>query len=117
MSWEEFRKAIESMAVVEPEPIEYRIYYDDFGRITTCSMRNHADGTQYIVVDKEIYETYWQYSIIVSTKKLKKIAKDSGISVQLVKSNQGYAVVNKHAGLILENNEIYTDIEYYDTNH
>jgi hypothetical protein len=38
-----------------------------------------------------------------------------GFSVKLKKSNQGYAVVKNHAGILVENHEDYTDIEYYDT--
>jgi hypothetical protein len=33
---------------------------------------------------------------------------------RLCKSNQGYRVVKGHAALLLDKNETYTDIEYYD---
>ena len=114
---EEFINAILNIPVPVDYSTEYRIYYDDFGRITMCSMQNHPTDTQYIVVDKEIYDTYYQYRVNMTKHKLEKIVINHGISVQLVSSTTGYAVVKKHAGLIIESTDNYQDIEYYDTNH
>jgi len=56
MDWqEEFNAAIAAMAIV-PEPIEYRLHYDDGGNIIMCTMQQHPKDTEYLVVDKEIYE-------------------------------------------------------------
>lgn len=65
-SWNELLKAFELGLIhkdKEPEPIEYRLHYDQNGRITMCSMQNHPENTQYLVVSKQEYENYWMYKI------------------------------------------------------
>lgn len=112
---EEFEQAMKSFGIIIPEPIEYRIHYDDTGRITMCSMQQHPTDTQYLVVDRDLYDHYYQYKVNVQRKRLEKIAIDLGIRVKLKKSDSGYPVVKNHAGLIVESNEPYKDIEYYDS--
>jgi hypothetical protein len=81
-------------------------------------MRNHPENTQYLIVDQEIYDNYFRYTVNVSRKRMEKVALDLGISVKLKKSDHGYAVVKHHAGLLLEKDEKYSgDIEYYDTSN
>jgi len=118
MNWqEEFEAAMKSFGIKEPEPIEYRFHYDEFGRITMCSMQNHPADTEYLVVTKEQYADYAKYTVDIKTKKLKVvIASNPGVSVQLKRSNQGYAVVKQHAGLILEEGESFLEVEYYESN-
>jgi hypothetical protein len=116
MNWEEeFLKAYNSFPPLVEEPKEYRIHYDDTGRITMCSMQNHPDSNQYLIVDLETYNNYYQYTVNVQKKRLEKIVIDLGISVKLKKSDHGYAVIKNHAGIIIEPDENYENIEYYDT--
>jgi hypothetical protein len=68
-----------------------------------------------LVVDRSVYDNYIKYQVNVARKKLEKIDFDIGISVKLTKSSHGYAVVKNHAGLLLEKDEVYKDIEYYDS--
>lgn len=118
MSWqEEFEQALKSFGEIIPEPIEYRIHYDDAGNITQCTMQQHPNTTDYLVVDQETYNNYAKYRVNVIKKQLEKIAIDPGLSVKLKKSDSGYAVVKNHAGLIIESSEQFKDIEYYDTNN
>jgi len=105
--WQEVERLLEPVPPVE---LEYRIYYNEAGDITSCSMQNHAPG-DYLVVSREEYERYFQYRVVKG--QLKKIDHDSGYRVQLVKSTQGFPVVRGHAGLLIED-EDYTDREYYD---
>lgn len=117
MSWEEeFNQAMAAFGgAIVPDPIEYRIHYNGLGEITMCSMQNHPDNQQYLVVDKSVYEHYYQYRVNVQRKTIEKIAFNLGISVKLKKSDHGYAVIKNHAGLLLENDEDFGNIEYYDT--
>ena len=119
MSWqEEFEAAMKSFGVREPEPIEYRLHYDEFGRITLCSMQNHPADTDYLVVTKEQYENYAKYAVDIQTKKLKiVVATNPGVSIQLKRSTTGWCAVKHHAGIIIEDGETYTEVEYYETNH
>lgn len=111
----EFLKAFSELKPIIEEPIEYRIHYDDTGHITMCSMQNHPENTQYLVVTKELYDNYSRYYVNTERKCLEKVVLDLGISVKLKKSDHGYAVVKNHAGLILEDGESYANTEYYDT--
>jgi hypothetical protein len=77
-------------------------------------MTNHPTDTTYIVVSKDEYDNYFRYTVVDG--KLKKIDNNPGYHVQLVSSSEGYTVVKKHAGLILEPTDTYDEIEYYDTN-
>jgi len=110
---DEFIKAIELMVLTPKPEVEYRFYYDDSGRITTCSQTNHQEHGEYLVVTEYEYKKYDQYYI--DNGKLKIIDINPGYRVQLKRSAQGYRVVKNHAGIILEN-ETYDDVEYYDNN-
>jgi hypothetical protein len=106
----EFWREIENLIKpITPVVLEYRLYYNEEGNITSCSMQNHAEGI-YIVVSKNEYELYFNYQIIKG--KLIKIDNDAKYRVQLTKSTQGFPVVKGHAGLLIED-EDYKDIEYY----
>lgn len=113
-STDEFLKALQSLQPLPELVLEYRIHYNDQGTIVMCSMTNHPENTQYLVVDKKIYDNYFRYR--VEDGKLKMVDNDPGYRVQLKSSTQGYAVVKNHAGILLELNEEYRDIEYYDAN-
>ena len=94
------------------EVLEYRLHYNELGEITICSMSNHPDSNQYLVVDKTTYDNYFCYKIVKG--QVIKINSDAGYRTQLVKSSTGgYTVVKDHAGLLLEPNETYIDIEHY----
>lgn len=109
---EEFLLAFSTLSVLVENPIEYRIHYDNNNIITMCTMQNHPDTTQYLIVDKETYDNYFSYNIVDG--KLKKIDINPGYSVQLIKSTQGFQTVKNHAGVILEQDETYTNTEYYE---
>lgn len=104
--WDNFDSLIKP---IPNQDLEYRIYYNAEGNITSCSMQDHALG-DYIVVSKDVYDHYFQYQVI--NGKLKKIDSDAKYRVKLQKSNKGVAVVAGHAGLVIED-EDYKDIEYY----
>ena len=111
---DEFLKAwLDLQPIPEPE-IEYRFYYDDTGRIATCSQTNHQEHGEYLVVTEYEYKHYYQYYI--ENTKLKIIDINTGYRVQLKKSDAGYKVVKTHAGIILADNEKYENVEYYDDN-
>ena len=107
--WDE----VEALTLKHNKPVvfEYRWHYNDLGEITGCSMDGHPDSTQYAVVDKDLYEMYFQYKIVKG--KPVKIELDNSYRVKLERSTQGYQVVKGHAGLVLEDGETYNKTEYY----
>jgi len=108
----ELIKALNALVVTEDEPIEYRLHYNESGDIYLCTMVQHPELTQYVVVDKDIYNNYHKYHVVNGL--LEKIIQKNGVVLSLVKSNVGYRVVKNNAALLIEENETYTDIEYYD---
>ena len=119
MSWEqesvdEFIAVYNSFPKIVEDPIEYRMHYDENGVITMLSHQNHPKDTNYIVVTQDEYADYQHYCVDVDAKKLKKIAHNIGLSVQLKKSNQGYPVTKNHAGVLLEPGDTYTNIDHYE---
>lgn len=96
-----------------PDPvIEYRLHYNDAGDVVMCSMQEHPDSTQYLVVTKEQYDMYHRYCVVKG--KLTLIEHDAGVRVAFIPSTKGFKVVKNHAALLLEENETYNNIEYYD---
>ena len=106
----EFWREVENLIKpITPVVLEYRLYYNEEGDITSCSMQNHAEGN-YIVVTQVEYEHYFQYQVIKG--QLTQREPEAGYRVQLTKSANGFPVVRGHAGLLIED-EDYKDIEYY----
>jgi hypothetical protein len=76
-------------------------------------MLNHQEGDNYIIVTKEQYDNYTKYEI--KNKKLVEIQDPNRILSSLVKSDIGFRVVKNHAALLLEPDETFDEIEYYDS--
>ena len=108
----ELIKALQQMVVTEDPPIEYRFHYDDRGEIYMCTMQQHPDNTRYIVVTKEQYHLYFKYRI--EKEKLVLIEHDSGIKKPFRKSNSGIRTVKNNPALVLERQEHYKEIEFYE---
>jgi hypothetical protein len=109
--WREVNALI---APVTETTIEYRLHYDDAGDIVLCTMVDHPESQQYLVVDKATYDRYFDYRVVKG--QLKKIDHNSDFNVKLQRSTKGFCVVKNHAGIILEPGETYNHTEYYDTN-
>lgn len=108
----ELLAALLALQPIVEEPIEYRVYYNEAGQITQCSMQNHPEGNNYLVVTASEYNNYFRYT--VEDGKLKRIDIEHNFHVKLKKSDSGYAVVKHHAGLLIEPAEPYEYVEYYD---
>tara|TARA_R110000822_G_scaffold53073_2_gene136957 strand:+ start:1738 stop:2106 length:369 start_codon:yes stop_codon:yes gene_type:complete len=110
---EELKRLDAEMNAPKPEK-EYRFYYDDDGRIAMCAeIVPYPDGDKYIVVDKLVYDNYFDYRVL--NGKPERIVKEHGqIKASLVKSDSGFRVVKGNAALLLEENEEYQNTEYYD---
>ena len=94
-------------------PAEYRLHYDEDGKITQCTMRNHPTDAHYLKVTEQEYRNYFLYR--VKNKMLKLVAIDPGHRIQLIKSTSGYEVAKHHASVILQPGEHLLYTEFYDT--
>ena len=118
-SWIELLKAFELGLIHDgPPPVcEYRFYYDLDGSVKhgTTTVREAEESNYqfpYIVVNEEEYNNIHKYK--VKNGRLCLRQSSSGQLTQLVKSDTGFRVVKNHAVLLLEQDEQYTDVEYYD---
>ena len=110
-----FWKEVEELILPSKEiNIEFRLYYDELGEIYSCYMVDHPESGDYLVVDKKTYDNYFRYRVVKGV--LKAIDFSHGFRVKLKKSQIGYRTVAGHAGIILEDDEIYQNVEYYERN-
>jgi hypothetical protein len=107
--WRDVEALIKPIAVTD---IEYRLHYNNTGTITMCSMSNHPESAQYLVVDRETYNNYFRYTVVDGA--LVKIKTDAKYTRKLMPANSGIQVVQGHAGLIIEDSETHTEIEHYE---
>jgi hypothetical protein len=101
----------------KPLTIEYRLYYNTDGEIVHGTMdgTDSGMGIDFLTVTQTEYENYFDYLVV--NKRLVKKTVDAGYRVRLKQSTAGFPVVAGHAGLIIEPQEKYSDIEYYDRNN
>jgi len=93
---------------------EYRLYYNEQGLIYEGSIHKSDPiiSEKYIVTDKETYDNSFKYRVV--SGKLELHNTSSGMRSQIKKSNTGFRTVKNHPCLILDSDEEYPDIEYYD---
>jgi len=94
---------------------EYRLYYDVEGNVTAFAESNHPPGNNYIVLENpEIFYNNNSLLLRVKDKKLMILNPLKPHLVRLKKSTTGFKTVKGNAGIVLEENESYLEIDYYD---
>lgn len=112
----EFLKAFESWHALEVKE-EYRAYYDDEGWVTGFAGSGFPEGDNWIHIPRDTYITHnWQH-LKVKDGKLIRIEPTYDHVFALTSSDKGFKVVKNHAGIILEPDEEYPIIEYYERRH
>ena len=96
---------------------EYRAFYDEDGWVTFYAANNFPEGDNWISITKEQYvKQDYQWLRLVNGKLIKQIPSNK-YRFSLTKSCTGVKVVRGHAGIVIEPDEIYDDVEYYDQRH
>lgn len=111
---EEFLKAMREYIPPMVKPDEYRAYYDENGWIIFFAANQFPPEGNWINIDKDLYITHNWTNLKVIDNAIKKVEIDTSFRVQLIKSDHGFRTVQNHAGLILEEDEEYSDVDYYD---
>lgn len=93
---------------------EFRIYYNEEGRVTMYCETAHPPDTNYIVIDNPdvFFKTNTDRLRVIDGEL--KIVNTKLTRTHLAKSNTGQPVVKGLAALALKPTEQYQDIEYYD---
>jgi hypothetical protein len=114
--WDEVARLVAEYDAQRPKIVkEYRLYYNPDGTIIGLWESGHPDGDNYIVLDDPgVFYSSNTLLLRVQNKKLIVIDPQAPLKTRLKKSTKGFRVVNGHAALILEQQETYSEIEYYD---
>lgn len=116
--WQELIKGLQLAEELEKQrPVlkkEYRIYYNDDGSIIGLWESNHPEGNYIVVNDPDIFHRHNTNWLRVQNNELKIINPHLPNRVKLKKSDKGQRVVKGHSALVVQINEDYTEIEYYE---
>jgi hypothetical protein len=114
--WDEVAQLVAAYDAQRPKIIqEYRLYYNPDGTIIGLWESGHPDGDNYIVLsDPGLFYSANTLMLRVQNKKLILIDPREPLRTRLKKSTNGFSVVRGHAALIVEQEETYSEIEYYD---
>jgi hypothetical protein len=111
---QELLKVISQLQHDAPIVEEYRAYYDADGWVTEFRANIFPPGDNWIQISRELYATYnYQWLRVVDSKIIKEVPNNNHY-FSLTRSDKGVKVVKNHAGLLLEPDETYEDVEYYD---
>jgi len=114
--WEEVTRLVAEYDAQRPKIVkEYRLYYNTDGTIVGLWESDHPVGDNYIVLDNPgVFYNTNTLLLQVRNKKLMVLDPDAPTKTRLQKSNAGFLVVKGNAALILEQEETYPEVEYYD---
>jgi hypothetical protein len=114
--WDEVARLVAEYDAQRPTIVkEYRLYYNSDGTIVGLWENSHPDGDNYIVLDDPgVFNSSNTLMLRVQNMKLIVLDPQAPLKTRLKKSNQGFPVVQGHAAIIVEQDETYTKIEYYD---
>jgi hypothetical protein len=114
--WAEVARLVAEHDAQRPKIIkEYRLYYNSDGTIIGLWESGHPTGDNYIVLDDPgMFYSANTLLLRVQNKKLILLDPRVPTRTRLKKSTTGFPVVQNNAALILESNETYPEIEYYD---
>lgn len=114
--WAEVARLVAEFDAKRPKITkEYRLYYNEDGTIIGLWESGHPDGDNYIVLDDPgAFYSANTLLLRVHDKKLILLDPRAPAKIRLQKSSSGFRVVRDHAALVLEQDEEYPEIEYYD---
>ena len=114
--WDEVAQLVAEYDAQRPVVVqEYRLYYDPEGMIIGLWESDHPEGNNYIVLDDPgVFYSANTLLLRVQNKKLVVLDPMAPSKTRLQKANNGFRVAKGHAAVIIEPDETYTEIEYYD---
>ena len=114
--WDEVARLVAEYDATRPVIVkEYRLYYNDDGTVTGLWETGHPAGNNYIVLDDPgVFYNSNTHLLRVQNKKLVVLDPRAHEKIRLKKSSAGTRVVKGHAAIVLESEEQYSEVEYYD---
>lgn len=96
---------------------DFRAYYDETGKVLFFTGSGFPKEGTYINISKEVYVKYsdWRYLKVIDGKLVEEMPSAVfNFKLQKVKNGK-FKTVKNHAGLLLEKDETYNEIDNYDT--
>lgn len=114
--WQEVFKLVEDFDTKRPKSIiQNRLYFNEDGSIIGLWETSHPEGDNFIVLDDtSIFFHTNTHLLYVKNKKLEVLDPHKPKKARLIKSNSGFKTIKGHAALLINENEIFENIEYYD---
>jgi hypothetical protein len=114
--WDEVFSLVNDYDSQRPKSIhEYRLYHDNDGKIIGLWENSFPDTTNYIVLnDPGVFFHTNTNHLRIKNNQLIVLDPRQPNRARLKKSSSGFKTVKGHAALLLESNENYELVEYYD---
>jgi hypothetical protein len=114
--WDEVAQLVAEYDAQRPKIVkEYRLYHNLDGTIIGLWESGHPDGDNYIVLDDPgVFYSSNTLNMRVLNEKMILLDPQAPLKTRLKKSTNGFRVVRGHAAVIVEQDETYSEIEYYD---
>lgn len=114
--WDEVFKLVEEFDAQRPVVRKQnRLYYNDDGSVIGYYETNHPAGDNYIILDDpNIFFKNNTHLLRVKNKKLTLLDVKRPNKVRLKRASSGFSTVKGHSAILLEQNETYNEVDYYD---
>ena len=114
--WNDVFRLVDEYDKQRPKVLqEYRLYYDNDGNVIGLWETGHPDGDNYIVLDNPGIFNHTNTSLLkIKDKKLVVLSNKASSRTRLKKGSKQFPVVAGYASLVIEINEDYPNIEYYE---
>lgn len=96
----ELIKAVESFEMPPAVDIEYRLYYNDAGRVLTMSSSDYPSGDNYILISRDVYDRA-DYSLRVVNGEIVDTIDPNKHYCDIVPGER-FRVVKGHASIIVD---------------
>jgi hypothetical protein len=92
-----------------------RLYYNNDGSVIGYYETNHPDGDNYIILDDpNLFFKNNTHLMRVKNNKLILMEVKLPNKVRLARATSGFKTVKGHSAIVLEQNETYSEVDYYD---
>lgn len=92
---------------------EYRAYYDEQGKVQFLTALEHPEGDNWISISREVYVAQkFNFSWVVDGKLIEKLPTNKHY-FSLTQGVKDVKIVKNHAGIVIDDNEDYPDVDYY----
>lgn len=117
--WQEFIKGLEMAEEMERNrPVlakEFRLYHNEDGTIIGLWESGFPEGDNYIVIDHpDVFHRNNTHYLRIVDRKLSIIDPRDQKIRQLYKSTSGYQVVKNNAALLITEDDVHIETEFYD---